>query len=520
MSIQPISSAILPTVQDISSQRISDLSTTSEKVNYLVVIRDLLVGLSFILGAGGFLLAVVFNPAWALATIPAIALAIIGIRLASDEIESLKKPEYISNQPMGLKSTGNDCWINSALQLYFNIPLLHRAPLNGYTNHLQLLEKAYDQYQSERKKSSSGEPIQYVSAVDSQSIREWLYYEANGAFCTNFKKKLKIQEKLCYLKILVKRDDEWKLDIPKFKDFFKINHIEKETLIRLLDEINPQLNLRNRFANNQLSLDEIIKLIPSFLPPNEDLLPITQPRSSQEDPIGFFRYLFSTTHSFLPMKQTRTFFEGPNANPLPVEPSTIDPKLVFIELDIEIEGKAIGDSIEALFNKFFLNEFEGELEKVDQVRLQRQTAYNRVKTSFVLDSQGSPPQDFSIGLKRWTINEKGEKVKINRSLKPMPFVTLTKEQCARQPQYECDGFIDHMGTYAGGHYISYVKRDGEWWMLNDSNYPRKISSEAAIEKMSSAVFFHYSYNAPRPTSIRSTSERSMVVRSTASERVI
>ena len=44
-------------------------------------------------------------------------------------------------------------------------------------------------------------------------------------------------------------------------------------------------------------------------------------------------------------------------------------------------------------------------------------------------------------------------------------------------RYECTGFIEHLGeSIDGGHYISYVKRNGKWWLCNDSDV-REVSTK-------------------------------------------
>jgi hypothetical protein len=35
-------------------------------------------------------------------------------------------------------------------------------------------------------------------------------------------------------------------------------------------------------------------------------------------------------------------------------------------------------------------------------------------------------------------------------------------------EYACEAFIVHKGSFKGGHYIAYIKKDGQWWRCDDS----------------------------------------------------
>jgi|GEM_PF-4883051 len=52
--------------------------------------------------------------------------------------------------------------------------------------------------------------------------------------------------------------------------------------------------------------------------------------------------------------------------------------------------------------------------------------------------------------------------------------------------YECTGFIEHRGeSVNGGHYVSYLKREGKWWLCDDSCVRQVTPSQVAIAKRNS-----------------------------------
>ncbi|MCX6991158.1 MAG: ubiquitin carboxyl-terminal hydrolase family protein [Chlamydiae bacterium] len=52
--------------------------------------------------------------------------------------------------------------------------------------------------------------------------------------------------------------------------------------------------------------------------------------------------------------------------------------------------------------------------------------------------------------------------------------------------YECTGFIVHRGEGVnGGHYISYVKREGKWWLCDDSTVREATPAQVAAAKRNS-----------------------------------
>ena len=52
--------------------------------------------------------------------------------------------------------------------------------------------------------------------------------------------------------------------------------------------------------------------------------------------------------------------------------------------------------------------------------------------------------------------------------------------------YECTGFIEHRGgSVNGGHYISYVKREGKWWLCDDSCVREATAAQVAVAKRNS-----------------------------------
>ncbi len=66
----------------------------------------------------------------------------------------------------------------------------------------------------------------------------------------------------------------------------------------------------------------------------------------------------------------------------------------------------------------------------------------------------------------------------------LPGSVLTLEET----RYECVAFIVHYGSFEGGHYIAYVKKEGNWWRCNDADVCM-VSEQEANQKMKESYLF-------------------------------
>lgn len=55
--------------------------------------------------------------------------------------------------------------------------------------------------------------------------------------------------------------------------------------------------------------------------------------------------------------------------------------------------------------------------------------------------------------------------------------------------YECIGIICHSGSYRGGHYFSFCKKENDWYLCNDSSY-KKVELDMNLVNKIGYIFFY------------------------------
>jgi hypothetical protein len=142
-----------------------DFADLKKKI-YDLVICKLLPVISVPLAFVGGICAVIVSPVWILATIPAIAFAVLGIKnMVEQSMSSIASTE---NQPKGLPNKGNNCWINSSLQMILNAPRLEATlQTNGL---FRLISQRYHAVQSQS----------IAEDIDSNAVRTFLHLATGG----------------------------------------------------------------------------------------------------------------------------------------------------------------------------------------------------------------------------------------------------------------------------------------------------------------------------------------------------
>lgn len=185
MEIANITQNPLVAVQQFGPSK-PELSRTDWKTHALVVLSYSLIAIGVALACASFYMAVTVHPMLAMASPFPTALGILGLRSqgTSSEKEATLKPRPIE-KPLGLQNGGNDCWINSACQLFFNIPSYQKAidrclqafeegesrPEFTTEKYLALkeLKALMDLYRFEKNRSS----VRSISLVNTRLVREW-----------------------------------------------------------------------------------------------------------------------------------------------------------------------------------------------------------------------------------------------------------------------------------------------------------------------------------------------------------
>jgi len=95
------------------------------------------------------------------------------------------------------------------------------------------------------------------------------------------------------------------------------------------------------------------------------------------------------------------------------------------------------------------------------------------------------PEILVLHLKRWdyTLRKNNKLITYNENIDLYPFTLYNNIQNCK---YELFGIINHHGNVMGGHYYSYIKKNGQWYMFNDTN----VSNISNIISSDNYCFFY------------------------------
>ncbi len=187
--------------------------------------------------------------------------------------------------------------------------------------------------------------------------------------------------------------------------------------------------------------------------------------SVQEDAAKVFEYLFEDPHSLYQLQMT---IAG-----APAHRPRAEHMLCF----------ELGQNSRQPFNILMFNYFNYQDDLGRVINLQFPTA----------------PNDLLIQFKRFyqhrnaTANQTIFRKNGDRIPAPSNFALGEwYSQDAQGANYECDGFIIHIGASLSlGHYVAFIKDpDDTWWICND-RYVRPITLEYAQMRMSEGYIYHY-----------------------------
>ncbi len=160
-------------------EKICGLCSTDSKVYAFLVIGRVLQAAALVSLAASIAFTFMVGPVSLIASIPAIALGILGTYIAGNPQElndllQMSRP-FVPGQPVGLINSGNNCWLNSSLQLLVNSPSFHRR-MRQIPEFSQFLD-AYTTTRSGYQKVASN--------IDTHAIRQFLSRETAGQITTS-----------------------------------------------------------------------------------------------------------------------------------------------------------------------------------------------------------------------------------------------------------------------------------------------------------------------------------------------
>ena len=102
----------------------------------------------------------------------------------------------------------------------------------------------------------------------------------------------------------------------------------------------------------------------------------------------------------------------------------------------------------------------------------------------------SLPKILVISLKRFTNDLKKNQALVNFEVdEPLNLCKFVKGYQQNGYIYELIGTGNHSGSLMGGHYYSYIKKDKDWYMANDTIID-KIENKNTIISKSTYLFFY------------------------------
>lgn len=153
---------------------ICGLCKTDDKIHALLITGRVLQCAAIAAVAGSCIFAFVAGPLSLVTLVPAVALAILGTYLAENPSKvynffQFKRP-FIPGQPIGMTNGGNNCWLNSGLQMLAHIPAFHQR-----MRQIPIFAQFLDAYKA------SGDGSQKIAPnIDSHLIRQYLSRETGG----------------------------------------------------------------------------------------------------------------------------------------------------------------------------------------------------------------------------------------------------------------------------------------------------------------------------------------------------
>jgi hypothetical protein len=176
-TISTVSNSIQNCLSDIQQRLYSfqeKLCSTDNKIYAFLILGRVLQAAAIASFAASIAFAFTVGPIVLLAAIPAIALGLLGTYVAGNPEElndmlQMARP-FVPGQPVGLVNGGNNCWLNSSLQLMANIPAAHHR-----MRQIPQLAQFLDAYEANRNN------YQKVGQnIDTHAIRQFVSRETGG----------------------------------------------------------------------------------------------------------------------------------------------------------------------------------------------------------------------------------------------------------------------------------------------------------------------------------------------------
>lgn len=171
--VQGISDGIQQAVY-CTYDKVCGCCSTDNKIYALLIVGRVLQTAAIVACAASIACAFVVGPIVLVGLIPAVVLGILGTHLSQQPREvndciQAARP-FVAGQPIGLKNGGNNCWVNSGLQVLSHVPAFHAR-----MRQLPELNQFLDRYAAAR---AAGTKVS--SDIDTNEIRQILHQMTRG----------------------------------------------------------------------------------------------------------------------------------------------------------------------------------------------------------------------------------------------------------------------------------------------------------------------------------------------------
>jgi hypothetical protein len=348
-------------------------------------------------------------------------------------------------RPKGFLNVGNTCYANAALQCLLSTALASAlldpktaAVFRRYSSNPNLLAMGSGSVDSEDPDDSASEQQRKLSRRE---------------------RRKKEREDRRMLKTCQWLTKELKLIT---KDY--VNH-QSPTPSPSLS--NPSLRVLEWLGSSDSSLNRSI-VNPGSITRHPDQLSKCLRPYCQEDAHEFLRALLSTLVMNGHNKQLSSLFDGLLESAVTCQ-TCRRPSLTrdrYMDLSLDIYGDHISTLVDALEEFTKTEVLTGENKVFCQKCKSKRTASKGLRLA-------TAPSILVCHLKRFAFDDYGNLVRLHKKVKfPLRLEIgdyMSKVNKSKPPPYELVGVLVHQGrTCDSGHYLAYVKCNGEWFRCNDS----------------------------------------------------
>jgi len=404
---------------------------------------------------------------------------------------SMHQPlQVVEQYPRGLENVGNTCYANAALQCLLSTALTNALLdpkvvriFRRYSSNPNLLAKGSGSVDSKEQIDDEEDEI---TTVDQEKLDDYFLEELGKGI-----KKQEPQEKKVSEKDIQAEKEREKKQMQENCDWLtsELTHLAQEYTIPDDSEMSVSTKHSSMFS--------------SWFGPNEALYGTINPGRitrypnrlskclmpyQQEDAHEFLRSLLSTLAMNGQNRQLSSLFDGLLESAVICQlcgnQSLTRDRYMDLSLDINDPDTSTLEDALYQFTKAESLEDDNAVFCVKCNVKQPVTKCLRLATA---------PSILVCHLKRFAVNRFGQPLRLNKKISFPRRLEISEYMSqlnkATPPPYDLVGILVHQGqTCDSGHYLSYVKRLGQWYKCND-NVVTQVDEETALDQQAYILIY-------------------------------